>query len=275
MLVTSTGRPPRPTAHRRRARRAITGAALAWITLPQAAADGGGYPPAIETAIDRGFEIVSEFEAPGGLTGYVGRAQGRSLVLYLTPDGEHVIIGTMRDAAGRNVTRQQIAEHLPPPDMEQAWSLLSEATWVAEGSESPQRVVYAFTDPNCHYCNALWEEAQRYLDRDIQLRHILVSVIKPSSLGKAARILADEDPADALKRHARNFATGGLDPLEEPPADLRRRIERNNRLMERLHVSVTPSLYYRDADGRVERIIGLPDEVGLDEHVFRRPPASD
>lgn len=229
----------------------------------------GQYPDAIQALVDKGLTVEAQFEAPGGLKGFVGRNKGHPVALYLMPDGEHVVIGKMVDGFGQNVSAEHFRDWLPRPDLDDAWKKLGKATWVAERSGEVDRIVYVFTDPNCGYCVVFREKAQSFLERGIELRHILVGVIQPSSLAKSASIIAADEPVKMLDFHDSQFPRDWLDEPENIPERLRTRIENNNRLMETLAVSATPSVFYRNEEGEVERIVGLPDDSALAESVFR------
>lgn len=228
-------------------------------------------PAPVRALADRGLEIGGRFAAPGGLTGYVGRRNGEELAIYLTADGEQAIIGTMVDAFGRDLSAEHLRKHLPPPDLEPVWRALGGSGWIATGAQRPGRIVYAFIDPNCPYCHRLWEQARPYLGQGIQVRYVPVGIIAPQSFGQAARLLAAADPAAALAEHMRRAADGGLEPLQPVPPAVRRQLEANAQLLARLGQSITPTLFYRNRSGRVERIIGLPDEKALADVVFRAP----
>lgn len=236
--------------------------------LRLAAAD---YPPAVKQLVEQGVEITEKFPAPGGLTGYAAHADGRALILYATPDGKHVIAGTMLDSTGRNLTEQHVKDHVPPPDLEATWTKLERATWIAEGATKPKRVVYVFDDPNCPYCNALWRASRPYLDKGAQVRHVMVAILGPTSAGKAAAILAADNPAEALARHERDYAKGGIRPLAKISDRTRARIEANNALMRELGVAATPAIFYRDANGRVRSLLGMPSLPVLAGEIFQLP----
>lgn len=229
------------------------------------------YPPAIQHLTEQGVEIIGKFPAPGGLTGYAARADGRALILYATPDGKQVIAGTMLDATGRNLTEQHVRDHAPPPDLEAAWTKLERATWIAEGAAKPDRIIYTFTDPNCPYCNSIWRASRPYLDEGVQLRHIMVGIIRPSSLGKAAAILSAASPAEALDRHERAFDQGGIPPLAKISDQTRAKLQANGALMEELGLSGTPATYYRDSSGRVRLLVGMPSPEVLAQDIFQLP----
>ncbi|WP_341581010.1 hypothetical protein [Marinobacter metalliresistant] len=77
-------------------RRVLHGALLS-TAIAAANVQAGDFPPVIQKLEQQGVEVIDSFEAPGGMTGYVGEMRGRSLAFYLTPDGDHVIVGTLMD----------------------------------------------------------------------------------------------------------------------------------------------------------------------------------
>ena len=82
------------------------------------------------------------------------------------------------------------------------WQRLSN-TWIADGAagEAP-RVIYMFSDPNCPFCNMFWKQARPWVEAgDVQLRHVMVGMLRPDSAGKAAALLAAKDPEAALNEH--------------------------------------------------------------------------
>jgi thiol:disulfide interchange protein DsbG len=153
---------------------------------------------------------------------------------------------------------------------EQVWQRLASAPWIALGAEEPERIVYAFTDPNCPYCHLLWRASKPYYSEGLQVRHILVGFLKPSSPGKAAAILGADDPAAALRRHEASHATGGIEPADDPADKLTDRLARNRQLMGRLGIRATPGLVFRTADGKVRKLMGMP-KVSKIHRIFRLP----
>lgn len=57
-------------------------------------------PLPIQALQAQGVQIIGRFEAPGGLTGYAGILNGEPIGMYLTRDGQHVIVGFIVNAAG-------------------------------------------------------------------------------------------------------------------------------------------------------------------------------
>lgn len=234
------------------------------MILGATAAMAATYPPAIRHLAKQGVHVVRSFQALGNLTGYAARVGGERVMLYAMPDGQHVLVGTLLDASGHNLTAQQLDRYLPKLTL---WQRLSRSTWVAVGNVHPKRIVYVFTDPNCPYCHLFWLATQPYLAQGLQVRHILVGVVAPSSAAKAAAILEADDPPKALARNERDYdaarpggenAAGGIAPDTSPQPTTRARLAANRRLMETLGFRGTPSIIYRDAQGHVQRYAGLP-----------------
>ncbi|MES1923998.1 thiol:disulfide interchange protein DsbG [Salinisphaera sp. T31B1] len=226
------------------------------------------WPAPIRQIQEKGVTIVKQFDAPGGMTGFAARAGSRPIALYLTPDGQHVIVGTLLDAEGNNLSKPQLDAAITRPDTQSAWPLLEKASWIADGDDDAPRTLYVFTDPNCPYCHKFYEDARPWVESGkVQLRHIPVGILKPSSPGKAAALLAADDPAKAMARHEARYRSGGIEPLDDVPADLHDRVAANNMLMSDLGIQGTPGIFYKDADGTIQVKQGVPQGAAL-EHVM-------
>jgi thiol:disulfide interchange protein DsbG len=72
---------------------------------------------------------------------------------------------------------------------------MEKASWILDGKKEAPVIVYVF-DPFCPYCKQFWQQARPWVESGkVQLRTILVGVIKPESPATAAAILAAKDPA--------------------------------------------------------------------------------
>src|SRR5690606_4655358 len=67
------------------------------------------YPAPIRHLQADGIRIAGSFEAPGGLKGYVGLYNEQPLEIYLTPDGDHALLGTLLDAQGESFAEEHLA----------------------------------------------------------------------------------------------------------------------------------------------------------------------
>lgn len=217
------------------------------------------WPGPIKALEAHGVEVLGSFEAPGGLTGYAALLQRQPMSLYLTADGTHVIVGPMFDGKGRNVSEEPLDRLVNKPLGAQAWKQLESSTWIADGSKNAPRVVYVFTDPNCPYCHKFWSDARPWVKAEkVQLRHVMVGILGPTSPGKAAALLTAKDPVAALAQHEQQQISGGLKPLGTIPAEVRAQLDANHRLMTQLGSTATPTLVYKDAAGNVQKMQGAP-----------------
>ncbi len=232
-------------------------------------------PAALQALEKQGVTIVGTFPAPGGLTAWAGYIGQRPLSLFVTPDGKHVIAGTLLDAQGEEVAEAALEKTVRGAMTAGAWSKLESSHWIEDGKKDAPRTVYVFTDPNCPYCNKFWADARPWVDSGkVVLRHMMVGILTPTSAGKAAALLAAKDPAAALSAYERGhmeqngksiasgrvrpLADAGLKPLEDIPADIERKLTANHRLMASLGLQATPAMVWRDANGAVQMRTGAP-----------------
>lgn len=132
-----------------------------WLLLACAlcaVAQAADYPAPIHALISKGITIKGSMQAPKGYKGYVGLYNSDPIPIYLLPDGRHVLIGTLYDAHGNDLTQTAFAAASKPQMDPSLWGQLERSTWFAEGAAKPERVVYIFTDTECPYCHKLWLE---------------------------------------------------------------------------------------------------------------------
>ncbi|MGO2009422.1 thiol:disulfide interchange protein DsbG [Vreelandella alkaliphila] len=230
-------------------------------------------PAPVQALTNQGITIHGQFEAPGGMRGYGASVQGQELAIYLTPDGQHTIIGTLMDDQGNDLSEAQIEEHVRVPLEAQTWALLEESHWIQDGDENAPRVIYTFTDANCPYCRQLWQQSRPWVEAgEVQLRHIMVGILAPNSPALAATILGADDPAAALHDHS----SGDSLSASAQPRDIEEQVYANNQLFEELGLYATPtSAFQRETDSgnlRIDRIQGLPSEERLIEMMGSEAP---
>jgi thiol:disulfide interchange protein DsbG len=147
---------------------------------------------------------------------------------------------------------------------------LDRARWISAGANSPARVVYVFADPDCPFCNDLWQALRSARAPDVQIRYLLVAVIDADSRGKDAAILQSKDPATAFEKHERNFARGGIAPQASVQPATNETLSSNEALMAALHLYGTPGLVYLDERQEVKVFGGMPDAEQLRMIVGKR-----
>lgn len=236
-------------------------------------------PPAALRALQaQGLTVVGTFPAPGGLTAWAGYTGRQPVAFYATPDGKHVVVGTMLDSEGKSLTRTALDKAVRAPMAAAMWKQLEASHWIADGQAKAPRTVYVFTDPNCPYCNKFWADARPWVDSGkVLVRHIMVGILTPSSAAKAAALLADKDPSSALAAHERGHAVenakvlasghpkplgdSGVKPLDKIPPAVQAKLDANEKLMADWGLQATPALAWRDAAGLVQMRTGAPQEV--------------
>lgn len=217
------------------------------------------WPAPVKALEAKGVEVIGTFDAPGGLTGYAAMVEQQPLAIYLTADGKQAIFGTMIDANGVDLSQEPLNRLVTKPLSAKVWKQLEGSTWIADGAKNAPRVVYTFTDPNCPYCNKFWSEARPWVTGGkVQLRHVMVGILRPNSPGKAAALLSAKDPQAALTQHAQQHRSGGVTPLDQIPPAVRTQLDANQALMQQLGFSATPTTLYKDAEGNLKTVQGAP-----------------
>lgn len=220
-----------------------------------------------EALAGTGVEITGALEAPAGYHGFLGNYQGRQLPVYLLPDGKHLMVGSLYDLEGHDLTSPAMRKVADSGLGAAQWAMLEQSHWVPEGNPQAKRVVYVFSDTRCPYCHHLWQASQPWLERgDVQVRNILVAVISPDSLPEAAGILDAADPTKAWQDNERAFSKQAKPAANAGSAAARAKVQANSELMTMLGFFGTPAVIYKDADGKIHALSGMPrDAQGLEE----------
>lgn len=222
-------------------------------------------PAVLEALQGKGLTVVQEFEAGGGLRGFAGVAGDMPVAVYITSDGK-AIVGTRLDENAQPMDEAVLEKLVARPMAEQAWAQLEEADWVQDGSKDAPRIVYTFSDPNCPYCNRFWQASRPWVDAGkVQLRHLLVGVIKADSPAKAAAILEAPDQTAALLENERNYAKGGIKPVARISAEAGEMLNANQALMAALGFRGTPGIVVQDGEGGLRKFNGMPQPEALSE----------
>lgn len=269
---------PMPPARRARAtRNRVVRLALAAAMASVALGTSAQERPALLAALEKqGVTVVGPLPGTGGLSAWAAYMGRQPLALYLTPDGKHVIAGTLLDAEGKDLNQAALEKAVRQPMSDAVLGRLAQSTWLADGQSKAPRTVYVFTDPNCPYCNKLWADARPWVDQGrVQLRHVIVGTLTPTSPAKAAALLAAKNPAQALDAYERGhaeantkaLATGrprplgdaGLKPLTAIPPAIQAQLDANERLMAELGLRATPAVVWKDESGTVQMLTGVPD----------------
>ena len=222
--------------------------------------------PAPVKAIEKqGITILKPFDAPGGMKGYLGKYQDMGVTIYVTPDGKHAISGYMYNEKGENLSNALIEKEIYAPAGREMWQRMEKASWILDGKKDAPVIVYVFADPFCPYCKQFWQQARPWVESGkVQLRTLLVGVIKPESPATAAAILASKDPAKTWHDYEASGGKMKLTMSATPPAEQMKTLNINQKLMDDLGANVTPAIYYMSKDNTLQQAVGLPDKEKLD-----------
>ena len=230
---------------------------LALLAAPALHAEA--LPKPIQQLQAKGAVIKGSFDAPNGLRGYAAEYHNNGIALYLTPDGKHVLVGSLFDEQGKDLSAEPLEKLVYAPMSKAVWAKMEKAAWIQDGKVDAPRIVYLFSDPNCPYCNMFWEQARPWVESGkVQLRHIMVGIIREDSPGKSAALLAAKDPAKALQTHEKAGKASTLKALESVPEAVQKKLEGNQALMEELGLAATPAIFYQDEKGQLQSQQGAP-----------------
>ncbi len=208
---------------------------------------------------EHGIEEVSRFDAPGA-TGYLLLdPTGQMFTAYALESNESVIVGTMYDAEGADLSSEVLNNY-------SLQLLESSDLWFSRGNpEAPY--VYVVDDPMCPYCHQQYEVLKNAVDEGkLQIRHLLVGILGEQSQQKANKILESDDPSATFEEHHARFDEGGIEGIA-PNYNQKQRIETHNELMYQLGVRGTPAIFYRDSEGNSHRVGGFTEDVAS---IFQR-----
>jgi len=235
------------------------------VFFAQAGAADAERPSVLNVLEAQGLRIVQEFEVGGGVRGFAAAAGQQPMAVYVTQDGA-AIVGTRVGEDGSDLDEQQLQDLVVKPMGERMWAQLEASSWVQDGEEDAPRIIYTFSDPNCPYCNRFWQAARPWVEAGkVQLRHVMVGLIKEDSATKAAAILGAKDASAALRENETRFSTGGISPTKSVSPAVRELLDANQLLMMELGFRGTPAIVFHDDHGVVQRYNGMPQGEDLAE----------
>ncbi|WP_171020389.1 thiol:disulfide interchange protein DsbG [Cupriavidus sp. 2SB] len=232
------------------------------IAEPSIAGDTSGYPSVIQDAVKNGISIVKSFPAASGLTGWVLERDGEHSIVYTTSDRKTMLVGNLVTDNGKILSAEYEDRYMPKADFAGLYAELEKAPQVVEGTQAnPKRVLYIFTDPECPYCHLAWKALQPYEAAGLQVRWVMVAVIKPSSLPKAVEILGSANKTDTFRSMESNHGKPWNSTVKTDPskaATIQKGLASNAILMERFKFGGTPGFVWKDEKGEVHLQAGMP-----------------
>ena len=215
---------------------------------------GASLPQALQRIQGEGAVVVRSFPAPDSLTGWIVRIQGRYVVLYSTPSGDYLISGVLVDKDGRNLSAAYDEQYTPKPDPAKLLAALGPDPWLVEEGAPTAPLIYAYADPNCIYCNKLWNDIRPYVQSGkVRVRWVLLAFLKTTSKGRAAAILSAHDRAAALAQDELKFdkdrEEGGIPELRPVPPDVDNVLKIHTDQMNEAGGMGTPTLIFHGQNG--------------------------
>ena len=208
------------------------------------------------------------------MDGYaVQLAPGHAMIMYASADGKYLFMGGMFNRKGTNESMKYAHEYLPSADLPKVFTPAAMGAAVQKtahfliGDPSAPKTVWMVMDPNCVFCHLAYEHLLPYLKKgDVRIEVVPVGFLKPSSLPKAATILASKDPAKAWAYDEKHYIMppteeGGTVPLKHiPPSDIRT-IQANNTWMNQHGIGGTPYLIYQGPKHQWHVVNGMPSDM--------------
>jgi thiol:disulfide interchange protein DsbG len=218
---------------------------------------------------------ITDLGIEHGLQGYFVRSGPQFQVFYATPDKERLIPGVMWDAAGKDLTRQQVAHiagAVPTVVVAGSEPGQSDGTAVAVralpsvqkaafgtiGPASAPRL-FMLVDPQCIYSVRALQMLQPYVAGGrLQLSVIPVAVLDHEDQGQSTRsaLALLSKPADQL---VSAWQAGRVNDALSPEAEERLRI--NMAIAQAIRLKGTPTFVWRKPDGTEGRIDGIPNSM--------------
>jgi thiol:disulfide interchange protein DsbG len=215
---------------------------------------------------------ITDLGVAHALSGLFVRSGPQFQVFYVTPDKERLIPGVMWDAAGKDITRKQIAD-IPgavptvvvgsgetgqsssTERLVAALPLLQRASFGTIGPVSAPHL-FMLVDPQCIYSVRALQMLQPFVAaRRLQVSVIPLSVLDQEDQGQSTRsaLALLSKPADEL---VSAWRAGSVN--DTPSAEAAERLRANMAIAQAIGLKGTPTFIWRKSDGTEGRIDGIP-----------------
>lgn len=222
---------------------------------------------------------VTELPPLHGLHGLFLHNGPHFQVFYASPDGERVIPGVMWDAAGKDLTRDQVAS-IPgavptvtiggdtpvtpialKSEASGGFSLLAVAQGTTHGSmgnaSAPE--LWMFVDPQCSFS----VRAMQQLAPAVAAGRLRLNVIPLSILDREDNGLSTRSALNLVSTSSEQMVTtwemGHTSGV--PAADASAKLQVNMAAAAAIHLQGTPTFVWRKADGTDGRLDGIPQDM--------------
>lgn len=229
--------------------------------VASAAATKAHYPKVLHDMVQAGkLKVVRAFPTDkDGLTGYIVKHGGYQTVVY-SEDG-YLMLGPLYGPEGQNLSKQYARKYTPQPDVGKIINALDTDYLVTQGPDGAP-ALYVFADPNCIFCHKLYQQTEPLVKAGkLRIHWIMVGVLGPSSVGRAAAILSADDPVAAFAEGEANFDVrneqGGIASLQ-PSERVAELLDHNRQALFDVGGTATPTVLFRDTNGHWQAREGMP-----------------
>ena len=143
---------------------------------------------------------ITDIGAVHGLEGYFVRSGAMFQVFYATPDNQRVVPGVLWDAAGKNITKSEVADipgaiptvevngsNGPQAAPAAALPLVQNATFGTIG-DNPSKHLYMLIDPQCIYSIRAFQKLRPFaLHNQIEISVIPLTILDQENGGQSTR----------------------------------------------------------------------------------------
>ncbi|GLR66391.1 hypothetical protein GCM10010909_10710 [Acidocella aquatica] len=206
-----------------------------------------------------------------GVEGYFVRSGSMFQVFYATPDNQRVIPGVLWDAAGKNITKAEVA-NIPGaiPTVEVNGSdgpqaapaavlpLVQNATFGTIGN-NPAKHLYMLIDPQCIYSIRAFQMLRPFAEQNqIEISVIPLTILDGEDGGQSTKsaMALLSDPPDQIVGAWQSGSEGNR-PSEQAQA----RLKQNMLIAQAIGLKATPTFVWRKADGTEGQLVGVPQNV--------------
>lgn len=218
--------------------------------------------PIKERLTKEGYTFVKQIDAPEGLIGWTGYKDEYPSTVFISKDQKYYVVGDLYNSRGKNLSEEAINTHVKGAVLDEIWKSLEKSTWIQDGQDNAEKIVYVFNDANCPYCHTMWQKARPLVESGkVQLRHIMVGVIRPSSKGQAATLLQSANPVETFKLFNQSNGKNKIKEMTNIPKNLSDQLDANTALLDKYGFYATPALVWKNNKGEIESMQGLPKDI--------------
>lgn len=210
-------------------------------------------------------KIIRSFHVLGALQGFIVspiKNPNQRSILYTDRTGRLLFSGNVINAKGQNLNQLAYKQYIAPKTADAAYQKIANTHWFEQGKATAPHKLYVVVDPNCIFCHLFYNAVQPLIQSgQVAIRWLVIGIIKPSSPGKAMRLLSAENPNQALAENEKTFNVkteeGALKPIQHPSVAQKALLKTNNDFAEDLQITETPTFFYKTSQGETHMQAGL------------------